>query len=135
MFDGISKLMQGELAEFAELYEEYEALLDQQRIFAATIGVLSELEEWRNSVNDVDSALNRGDLQSTRAGLEKANVLFSKLETQGQMIALLPRMKLKLDTLTAGIKDAFVARWDEMVLVRESEEGVTLSVTEDSECM
>lgn len=49
------------------------------------------------------------------------------------MIAILSRMKLKAETLTETIKDAFVSQWNQMVSVDEKDEEMNLSVRENAE--
>jgi CHASE3 domain sensor protein len=120
------------LSDFSQIYEEYQVFLSQQREFDSTIAVLSEFQEWRAAVTDTEIALERNDLQAAHNRLKRSNAIIGKLERQTQSIALLSRMKLREDSLTASIKNAFILRWDEMVSLKEGEEGTILSVTEDS---
>ena len=81
----------------------------------------------------MEGALETSELERARNKLETANNIFTKLERQTQMIAILSRMKLKAETLTESIKNAFVSQWNEMVSVDGKDEEISLSVTENTE--
>lgn len=106
--------------------------MSQQREFDSTIAVLADLEQWRKTATEVENALESGDLDNARSTLDQASKMLVKFERQTQMIAIVPKMKVKEETLTAAIKDAFILRWNEMVSLQENKDETILAVTEDT---
>lgn len=106
--------------------------MNQKREIDATISLLLQLQQWAQVVDDVESALERNQLDSVRQLLLVANNLLSNLEKQTRMVSILPKMLARKDILTASINDAFAAQWDGMITIDANKEGTTLAITEDA---
>jgi hypothetical protein len=122
---------QTDLSEFADIYGRYEGLTTRHSEMNATILVLEELRQWSDAIGTVETALSCGELEIARKELARTNDVLGSLEGRTRLTALLQKMRTRSEALSAEIREAFCALWDEMVSVQEVDDTVSLTATED----
>lgn len=123
--------METEFSQFTEIYNQYEAKASQHTELEAIKIILGHLQRWSQIIADVETALDSERLEYSHEELVQASEIIAELEKETRLIAILPKMRAKMDDLNRSVRLAFVNLWNEIVSIQIDEQIATLTVTND----
>ena len=116
------------LSELEKIYERYNQSIKRHSEIDRTIAILQELSQWFQCAESFEKAIKNQDLESVYDDLESLNSLLSALERKVPMIAILPKLRDKLQGLQRSAITACLDVWERSISVEIDDDSTKLTI-------